>query len=63
MCAYWYYLWISLIAEYMHQPDKVANPDRGHFPCPRSRLHENLVSRDKFGRPVPRQPVRSLHLD
>ena len=23
--------------------------------------HENLVSRDGFGRPVPRQPTHSLH--
>ena len=52
----------------MDQPGKVANPARGQ-------LHgeneysislspfatENLVSRDRFGRPVPRQPAHSPH--
>ena len=43
----------------------MANPARGQlnrensfFPCPRPRL-KNLVSRDRFGRPVPRQPPHS----
>ena len=49
----------------MDQPGKVANPARGQlkreiniplFPC----VPENLVSRDGFIRPVPRQPVH-LH--
>ena len=45
------------------QPDKVANPARGQlnrkniffslFP----HAHENLVSRDRFGSPVARQPA------
>ena len=46
----------------MDQPDKVANPARGQLnrenefslsPC----VPENLVSRDGFSRPVPRQPA------
>ena len=49
----------------MHQPGKVANPARGQLnrenniplsPC----VPENLVSRDGFSRPVPRQPAH-LH--
>ena len=47
------------------EPGKVANPARGQLnrenniplsPC----VPENLVSRDGFSRPVPRQPVH-LH--
>ena len=46
----------------MDQPGKVANPARGQLnrenntplpPC----MPENLVSRDGFSRPVPRQPA------
>ena len=46
----------------IHQPGKAANPARGQlnrevnislFPFE----PENLVSRDGFGRPVPRQPA------
>ena len=47
----------------MDQPGKVANPARGQLnrgkiniplsPC----VAENLVSRDGFSRPVPRQPA------
>ena len=49
----------------MDQPGKVANPARGKLnrennvplsPC----VPENLVSRDEFSRPVPRQPAH-LH--
>ena len=49
----------------MDQPGKVANPARGQFnreneyslsPC----VRKNLVSRDGFSRPVPRQPAH-LH--
>ena len=49
----------------MNQPGKVANPARGQLnrenaiplsPC----VPENLVSRDGFSRPVPRQPAH-LH--
>ena len=46
----------------MDQPGKVANPARGqlnreneYFPLPF--VPENLVSRDGFGSPVPRQPA------
>ena len=58
------HVWSSHIAEYIDQPGKVANLARGqlnrggeyslspHAP-------ENLVSRDGFGRPVPRQPAHS----
>ena len=49
----------------MDQPGKVANPARGqlnreneHSPVPC--VPENLVSRDGFSRPVPRQPAH-LH--
>ena len=49
----------------MDQPGKVANPARGqlnreneHFPVPVRALE--LVSRDGFSRPVPRQPAH-LH--
>ena len=49
----------------MDQPGKVANPARGqlnreneYFLPPFA--HENLVSRDSFGNPVPRQPAH-LH--
>ena len=52
----------------MDQPGKVANPARGqlnreteYLPVrPRSFAPENLVSRDGFGSPVPRQPAH-LH--
>ena len=50
----------------MDQPGKVANPFRGQlnkkneyiplYPC----VPDNLVSRDGFNRPVPRQPAH-LH--
>ena len=49
----------------MDQPGKVANPARGQLkrenniplsPC----VPENLISRDRFSRPVPRQPAH-LH--
>ena len=47
----------------MDQPGKVANPARGqlnreneHFPVSPF-APENLVSRDGFGSPVPRQPA------
>ena len=49
----------------MDQPGKVANPARGQLnwenniplsPC----VPENLVSRDGFSRPVPRQPAHLL---
>ena len=49
----------------MDQPGKVANPAHGqlnrenkYFPAPFA--PENLVSRDEFGSPVPRQPAH-LH--
>ena len=58
------YVWSSQIAEY-GSTGKVANPARGQLnrenniplsPC----VPENLVSRDGFSRPVPRQPAH-LH--
>ena len=45
----------------MDQPGKVANPARGQLNRENNiPLPENLVSRDGFSRPVPRQPA---HLD
>ena len=49
----------------MDQPGKVANPARGHLNTEYifflSPLFgpQNSVSRDRFGRPVPRQPAFS----
>ena len=60
LCMYGHHTWQS-----MDQPGKVANPARGQLnkekniplsPC----VPENLVSRDGFSRPVPRQPAH-LH--
>ena len=59
------YLYVCIVITYsksMDQPGKVANPARGQLnrenniplsPC----VPENLVSRDGFSRPVPRQPA------
>ena len=49
----------------MDQPGKVANPARGQLNRENNILlsafvPENLVSRDRFGSPVPRQPAH-LH--
>ena len=53
----------------MDQPGKVANPARGqlnredeysNIPLSSPYVPENLVSRDGFSRPVPRQPAH-LH--
>ena len=49
----------------MDQPGKVANPARGQLNRKNSHFlsaftPENLVSRDGFGNPVPRQPAH-LH--
>ena len=42
----------------MDQPGKVANPARGRLNISLSAFAaENLVSRDGFGSPVPRQPA------
>ena len=58
------YVWPSHIAS-IDQPGKVANPARGQLnrenniplsPC----VPENLITRDGFSRPVPRQPAH-LH--
>ena len=52
----------------MDQPSKVANPDRGqlnrenYFPFLSPFAPDNLVPRDRFGRPVPRHPAHSLYL-
>ena len=55
------YVWSSLIAAY--QPGEVANPACGqlnrqneYFPA-RIGAPEDLVSRDGFGRSVPRHPL------
>ena len=50
----------------MDQPGKVANPardqlDRENEYSPVPVRAENSVSRDRFGRPVPRQPGLILH--
>ena len=49
----------------MEQPGKVANPDRGQLNREENKIlfafvPENLVLRDRFGSPVPRQPAH-LH--
>ena len=60
-------MYVCMVITYrsMDQPGKVANPARGQLnrenniplsPC----VPENLVSRDGFSRPVPRQPAH-LH--
>ena len=55
------------LSKSMDQPGKVANPARGQLnnenniplsPC----VPKNLVSRDEFSRPVPRQPAH-LHTE
>ena len=47
----------------MDQPGKVANPARGQMNISLSTIApENLVSRDGFGNPVPRQPIH-LHTE
>ena len=44
----------------MDQPGKVVNPARGQLNISLSAFTaENLVSRDGFGSPVPRQPAIS----
>ena len=64
------YVWPShiYILQSMDQQGEVANPARGQlnreneyfiFPCLSPFASENLVSRDAFGRPVPRQPAHS----
>ena len=59
----------TLSAESMDQPGMVANPARGQpdrknviFSPPSPFAREKLVSRDRFGRPVPRQPAHSWFL-
>ena len=59
------YVWSSHIRKGEDQPDKVVNPNRGQLI--RENIFslspfapENLVSRDGFGSPVPRQPAH-LH--
>ena len=54
------------IQQGQNQPGKVANPargqlNRGFFFSPAPFAPENLVSRDGFGSPVPRQPAHHLH--
>ena len=51
----------------MDKPGKVANPARGQLNGENEYISllpfapENVVSRDGFGRPVPRQPAHSSH--
>ena len=59
------YVYGHTYSKSMEQPGKVAHPARGqlnrkneHFPVPFA--PEPLVSRDRFGSPVPRQPTH-LH--
>ena len=64
------YMYVCMVIAYsnsMDQPGKVANPARGHlnreneygiFLSPFA--PENMISRDGFGSPVPRQPAH-LH--
>ena len=62
------YMYVCMIITYSKskdQPGKVANPARGQPNCENvfslsPFAPENLVSRDGFGIPVPRQPAR-LH--
>ena len=63
VCMYVYM--VITYSKGMDQPGKAANPARGQLnrenniplsPC----VPENLVSRDGFSRPVPRQPAH-LH--
>ena len=54
-----------MLSKSMDQPGKAANPARGQLKISISLFPfapENLVSRDGFGRPVPRQPAHSPHL-
>ena len=62
------YVWshIYRYSKSMYQTDKVANPARGQLNREKFNISlsafapENLVSRDGFGSPIPRQPAR-LH--
>ena len=51
----------------MDQPGKVPNPARGQLNGGKRNFSlspfapENLVSRDGFGRPVPRHPAHAPH--
>ena len=50
----------------MDQPGKVVNPTRGQLNRERSIslspfASENLVARERLGRPIPRQPAHSSH--
>ena len=52
------------VQQSMDQPDKVANPARGQVNRENeyslsAYVPDNLVSRDDFSRPVPRQPPYS----
>ena len=55
------------ISSRVDQPSKVANPARGQLRTGKIMFPlspfapENLVSREGFGRPVPRQPAHFPH--
>ena len=59
------YVWSHTYSKSMDQPSKVANPARGQLNRENEKITislsafapENLVSRDRFGIPVPRQPA------
>ena len=71
VCMYVYramYVCMTMTCSRVWINRKVANSARGqlnreneHSICLSPFAPENLVSRDGFGRPVPRQPAHSLH--
>ena len=56
-----YDVWSSLSAEYEQSCSWSAKQGKLIFPCLSPLAPENSVSRDGFGRPVPRQPAHYLH--
>ena len=61
------YMYGHTYSKSMDQPGKVANPARGQLNRENEKKSlypfapEKLISRDGFGRPVPRQPTYSLY--
>ena len=66
VCIYMYVCMVITYSKSKDQPGKVANPARGQLRTGKMKnslsafAPENLVSRDGFGSPVPRQPAH-LH--
>ena len=61
-------MYVQHFQQGMNQQGMISNPARGQLNreivfllCPF--VPENLISRDGFGRPVPRQPAHSPHPD